>query len=143
MENSEYLVQDFMDFNRNFVYEDNSLFDALTIMQKSKLDSIPVVKNNMTIIGTIKFEDLKKFAKKECRAIIEATKVSTYLDATNFTPLCLHPRMNIDDAYLAMKQFHLKIAPVIDCLWEKQLLGVLNIEDIKSALKVKKSVAIA
>jgi len=126
-------VRDFCVLSPVFIYEKSSLFKALETMRTFRVESIPVINQDFSILGTVcKKEIIKKINSsiKELKSI----QVSELINQ-NKSALVLYPRIPIDEAYSIMKCLDVKGLPVADFPWEKKFIGYIWMDDISCLIE--------
>lgn len=125
------LVKDYMRLSPVFVFENDTLFNALEIMKKYEIEDISIIKKDYSIIGCIDKYEILKTLNKKCNNV-NALKNNKIIDEKLKLehPIVLYPSMSIFDAYILMKCFENKYLPIVDVPWEKKIVGFLWINDI-------------
>ena len=136
MINRQALVRDTMTLLPVFVYETSSLLTALDKMRNFEIESIPIIKEDFSVVGTITKSNAIKFLSLN---ISKNKKIKDILNKY-VHPIVLYPRMTVNDAYSTMKYFNVKGLPVVDLPWEKKLVGYLWLKDIMPFIELKVSV---
>ncbi|MDD3014594.1 MAG: CBS domain-containing protein [Candidatus Gastranaerophilales bacterium] len=132
MNNQEIKVKDHLKLSPVYVFENDTLFKALDIIKKFKIDGVTIIREDYSIVGYV-----------EKRKIIEILKLNFHNDNNVLiskkikdaiikydSPMFLYPRMTLIDAYSIMKCFNLTGLPVADVPWEKKIIGFLWLKDI-------------
>jgi len=130
IENS--IVRDYMSLPSIFVYEDETIFNAMDIMKKFKTDNISIIRNDFSIVGYIDKAKIKEILKVNFNnniCLLKKTKIKDLNIKYDF-PIVLYPGMTIIDAYNTMRCFNIRCIPVVDVPWEKKIIGFLWFNDI-------------
>lgn len=105
-------------------------------MRNFEIESIPIIKEDFSVVGTITKSNAIKFLSLN---ISKNKKIKDILNKY-VHPIVLYPRMTVNDAYSTMKYFNVKGLPVVDLPWEKKLVGYLWLKDIMPFIELKVSV---
>lgn len=125
-------IRDCLRLSSIFVYESETLFNALEAFKKYKVESVTIVGKDFSVIG---FVDKKAIIEiiisnpQNSIGILKSLSVDVALKKSE-SPIVLYPRMTVIDAYTTMKYLNVKCLPVVDVPWEKKIIGFLWIEDI-------------
>lgn len=131
------MVQDYMRISPVFVYENDTLASVMDVMKRFKLDSIPVIKEDFSIIGSIDKSIIKEILKKVFNnniGMLQNTKIVSIIKKYD-CPIVLYPRTTIENAFYTMKYFNIKCIPIVDVPWEKRIIGFLWFDDILSSIE--------
>ncbi len=120
------LVRDAMTSSQVFVYEKSSLFTTLETMKNFRVESIPIIKEDLSVVG---FVSKSKIIRIFNSNISKDARIIDLIEKYN-SPIVLYPRMTIMDAYSTMKYFNINGLPVVDLPWEKKMIGFLWLDDI-------------
>jgi len=126
------LVKDYMRLSPIFVFENDTLFNALEIMKNYGIESISIIKEDYSIIGCIDKYEILRILNEKFNNNINILKNTKILDQNlKFEyPIVLYPGMSISDAYTLMKCFENTYLPIVDVPWEKKIIGFLWLNDI-------------
>lgn len=129
-------IRFFMAESSLFVYEDDCLNDAMAKMKKFDVSFLTVVKKDLTILGIIHRKDVyKELTQNISGAEIE---IKNCLKHDN-SLLLLYPMSTTFEAVVAMKTLKRKAIPVANNPWEKKLVGILWLSDIKNIAETTSS----
>ena len=126
------LVCDYMRLSSVFIYEEDTLSNAIQAMKSFDIDRISIIKKDFSIVGYIDNKRIKDILKEKAitnTETIKNTQIKKIIKDHNF-PITLYPKMKVINAYSAMKCFNIKCLPVVDNPWEKKIIGFLWLDDI-------------
>lgn len=132
MNSDNTLVYNYMRLSPVFIYEDDTLFNAIKAMEKFSIDRISIIKKDFSIIGNIDNTRIKEILKTKFQndiSLVKDEKIKDIVTKSNF-PVVLYPKMKISSAYSAMKCLKIKCLPVVSAPWEKKIIGFLWLDDI-------------
>lgn len=141
MNNDKTIVYNYMRLSPLFLYEEDTLFNAIKAMERFNINKISIIKNDFSIVGEIDNRKISKLIKLKFQNNIESTKeikIKNILKDSDF-PIVLYPKMKITNAYSAMKCLDIKCLPVVDAPWEKKIVGFLWLDDISSIVEKSSS----
>lgn len=122
-------VKDCMCKNVYFVNQDTLIYDAVNIMEKNGIGSLPICDNNKNICGIITDRDIllktvsyKKDLNKDTIKSIMCSNVCT-----------CNEKDDINKAKDIMKEYKIRRVPVIDN--QDNIVGIITINDIAEAAK--------
>jgi predicted transcriptional regulator len=132
MNGSNLLVSDYMCLSSTFIYEDDTLYNAIQAMKNFNVDKLSIIKKDFSIRGCIDKAKIQKILKNENIQDIEKTKdliIKKVLINLN-SLITLYPKMKISNAYSAMSCLNISSLPVVNNPWEKKIIGFLWLDDI-------------
>lgn len=141
MNNDNSLVYNYMRLSSVFIYEDDTLYNAVKAMEKFSVDKISIIKKDFSISGSIDSRRIDIILKTKFDNDIEQTKDVKIKDIAlkNSYPIVLYPQMKVTSAYSAMRCLDIKCLPVVDAPWEKKIIGFLWLDDITPIVEKRKS----
>lgn len=113
--------------------EDASMLKVQKLMQEHGIKRIPIVDNEMKLIGIVSDRDIKEASPSKATTldIHELSYLLSELkirDIMTKNPVCVSPMDTIEQAALIMLEKKLTGLPVID--WEHKLVGIITEADI-------------
>lgn len=125
-------IRDYISVVSMFVKENDTIVEALILMQKLNTPNLIVVKENLAITGNISKEAIEKYLKaNKLSPKAKQTKVSAIKD-TEKAPVILYPGTSIYQANSIMKCLNVNKLPVADKPWNKKIIGSIFKKDILS-----------
>jgi|GEM_PF-2261893 len=126
------LAKDYVRLSPVFVFENDTLFNALEIMKNYEIKNISIVKDDFSISGCINKHEILRILNTKFNSCINALKTIKIFDQDlkYENPIVLYPGTSIFDAYVLMKYFENKYLPIVDVPWEKKIIGFLWLNDI-------------
>jgi predicted transcriptional regulator len=132
MNGNDMLVSEHMRLSSVFVYEDDSIFNAIKVMKDFNVDKLSIIKKDFSVKGCVDEKKIHKIMKNKNIDDVEKTKNITIKRAISSlnSLITLYPKMKISCAYSAMQCLNARGLPVINNPWEKKIIGFLWLDDI-------------
>ncbi len=128
----QHKVDDVMTKNVIAVEKDVSVIEAGQLLRQFNISALPVIEDD-TIIGIVTDSDLIK----ACNRNIETLKIE---DIMNKNPICLTPDLTLFEALSMLIENNIEVAPVVNSLKERKLIGIISDFDIGKILTQTKTV---
>lgn len=119
---SNLLVEEFMTTDLITVHKDDILEYALSIMDWSNLDYLPVEDDEGVLYGVITAKTIMKYLSKDS----EGEEKPIVADLMNAKPITVKPHTTITEVVKIMRENQLKVLPVVK---HKELIGVISEEN--------------
>lgn len=135
MTSSTYLVQDYINNSNAYIFLEQSLHEAYELMDKLKIDSLPVLNKDMTVNGVIKLNCINEILSQSGNKVskLKDYKVGFLVENNKLhANICIYPHMSLKEVYSTMTYLQLKKMAVVDSVWDKKFLGIIKYEDIKN-----------
>lgn len=135
MVKSGLVVRDHMSLAPVFIYEKSDIFNALEIMKRFGTQSMPIIKEDFSIVGILDKRKILRMLNSELNIMnLKNIKIAEFCDEYN-TPVVLYQKMTILEAYSIMKCLGVNGLPVADFPWEKRMIGYLWMDEIKNIVE--------
>lgn len=137
MSEKGFFVSDYISRMPVYVHENDTLYRAIESMRRFKVDAIPVIKEDFSIVGGLTKKTIKnilKFNISKNITLLENIKVKDVAGKDKF-PIIVYPNTDIEDAFSIMKCLKNTCIPVVNEPWEKKMVGVLWLDDVLSIIK--------
>ncbi|WP_457623471.1 chloride channel protein [Persephonella sp.] len=122
----QYKVEDVMTSTVITVSKDTPVIEVGLLLQKYGISLLPVVENDV-VIGVITDSDMIK----ACNQDMSVLKVK---DIMNYNPICVTPDLSLFKTLSIFIENNIGIAPVVDDIKNKKLLGIVSDFDIGKVL---------
>lgn len=137
MSEGNFFVSSYMRFSPVYVQENDTLLRVIESMKKFEVDTISVVKDDFSILGSItkkKIRDALKLHFRNNISLLKNIRVKDIIEKNSY-PVVLYPNMEIEEAFSLMNCLNNTCVPVADSPWEKKMVGVLWLDDALSIIK--------
>jgi CIC family chloride channel protein len=128
---NRYLVKDIMKKEVIVVTPDTTVLYASKFMQEYKISALPVVDKENRVIGMVTSTNLIK----ACNLQQENTPVS---EVMNPSPICITQDLTLFETLSIFIEHNISIAPVVNNMEEKVLIGIISDYDIGKVLTGRK-----
>ncbi len=126
---NNYKVEDVMTKDVISIEKDTSILEAGQILKRFNISALPVVENG-TLIGLITDSILVKACSKKIEDIpVEEIMIKN--------PLCVTPNLNLFETLSLLIENDIEVAPVVNSIMEKKLVGIISDFDIGKVLTRK------
>lgn len=127
------LIREWMTTNVISAKEDTSMLKVQKMMQEHGVKRIPVVDDEMKLIGIVSDRDIKEASPSKATTLDmhELTYLLSELkikDIMTKEPVAVSPMDTIEQVALIMLEKKLTALPVVD--WERKLIGIITEADI-------------
>ena len=119
-------VKDIMQRKVFTVYPNQTIFSASVLMSSKKIGTLPVVKEDGTLIGILTDRDIVI----RCNALGKDPNKTKVYECLTANPTRTVPSHSINDAAKLMADFGTKRLPVVE---NDKLVGIISIADIAKA----------
>ncbi len=131
-------VEQIMREDPEIIYEDTKFIDAIKYISTTKHNSFPVIKRDRTLVGILRFEEVREFVFEEG---LEDIVVAGEVCQTDYKYVFRNE--TLADAMETIGFKNIDLLPVINNASERKLLGIVTRRDIistynKAMLKLKK-----
>ncbi len=147
----EWLVSDVMNPNAGFLNTSANVRDAITVLRESETSGIPVVDENMTVVGFVSDGDILKYLSKQSGFYTDGTNYFEMVESDDFLDrlkelldldvmriatrrvVTVDADANAEDAFKTLSSKRIKKMPVLK---DGKLAGSLSRRNIISALSL-------
>lgn len=147
----EWLVSDVMNPNAGFLNTSANVRDAITVLRESETSGIPIVDENMTVVGFVSDGDILKYLSKQSGFYTDGTNYFEMVESEDFLDrlkelldldvmriatrrvVTVDADANAEDAFKTLSSKRIKKMPVLK---DGKLAGSLSRRNIISALSL-------
>ena len=122
----QHKVEDVMTKNVIAVEKKVSVIEAGQLLREFNISALPVIEDDR-VIGIVTDSDLIKACTRE----VETLKVA---DIMNENPVCVTPDKTLFDTLSTLIENNVEVAPVVNSLKERKLIGIISDFDIGKVL---------
>jgi CIC family chloride channel protein len=131
-------VEEIMRVDPEIIYEDTKFIDAIKYISTTKHNSFPVIKRDGTLVGILRFEEVREFVFEEG---LEDIVIAGEVCQTDYKYVFKNETLANAMETIGFK--NIDLLPVINNESEKKLIGIVTRRDIistynKAMLKLKK-----
>jgi len=123
----ELKVRDLTIRNFNVIKPDMKIKEIISIFEKSKCHTLPVIDEKENLVGVINLRDLEEFVMDRTMEHLIVAE-----DLVRLNSPCLSPEMSLLDAYRVIKEQEVDSLPVCE---ENHVIGMLMRKDILRYIK--------